>query len=76
MDADTALLRAWNLGEAEGAWSDALTAEGERLLPILLEADYARRLSADEARKAGTSWTFTQKGALRAMELEGAGGGG
>jgi len=74
MDADTALLRAWNLGEAEAGWSDALAAEGERLLPILLEADYARRLSVDEARDAGVSWTFTQKGVLRAMDLERVGG--
>ena len=75
MDADTALLRVWNLGEAEGGRSDALTAEAERLLPILLKADYAKQLSAEEARIAGTDWTFTQKGALRAMELERAGRG-
>ena len=53
-------MKAWNLGERKKGWSDALTLEGELLLPILLEAGYARRLDADEADQYETSWTFTR----------------
>jgi hypothetical protein len=62
MDADAALIEAWNLGEGEDGWSDAVMAEAERLLPILVEAGYA----TTEANK----WNFTPKGVERAIELE------
>ena len=66
-------MKVWNLGERKKGWSDAMTLEGELLLPILLEAGYARRLDAGEVGQFGTSWAFTEKGAHRALEIEQAG---
>ena len=68
MDADEALIAAWRLGEGDDGWSDAVMAEAELLLPILIDAGYA------ETRD--NSWNFTAKGVERAMELDGAKSGG
>lgn len=54
MDADEALLQAWNLGIDTG-WTDAVIDEAERLLPTLIAAGYA---DADEKRGR---WRFTPK---------------
>jgi hypothetical protein len=64
VDADTALMRAYNLGMDDAGWTDAVMDEAEELLPTLLEAGYAA--SDDEA---GT-WWFTAEGVARAEELE------
>jgi hypothetical protein len=64
MDADEALLRAWNLGQDEDGWTDAVTEEAGTLLPTLLAAKYAAL--DDEAR----NWWFTEQGIARAKELE------
>ena len=62
MDPDEALTRAWHLGEDEEGWSDAVMAEAELLLPVLIEAGYAET--------EGDTWTFTPEGVARAMELD------
>ena len=64
MDADLALLRAWNLGMDVAGWTDAVTEEAGTLLPTLLAAGYA---AIDEK---GWTWRFTEKGIARAEELE------
>ena len=63
MDADAALTKAWDLGEGEDGWSDAVMLEAERLLPTLIEAGYAET--------EGDTWNFTVTGVERAMELTG-----
>jgi hypothetical protein len=64
MDADEALMRAWELGmDAEG-WTGAVMDEAEELLPPLLDAGYA---AVDD--EVGT-WWFTPEGVARAGELE------
>jgi hypothetical protein len=62
MDADEALALAWNLGEGEDGWTDAVMDDAERLLPLLIEAGYAET--------EGNTWNFTPQGVARAMELE------
>lgn len=64
MDADEALMRAWNLGMDEAGWTDAVMEEAERLLPILVAAGYA---ATDDV--AGT-WWFSNEGVERAEEIE------
>jgi hypothetical protein len=64
MDADAALIQAWELGMDEAGWTDAVMDEAERLLPILIQAGYA----ATDAEK--WTWWFTDKGVARAEELE------
>jgi hypothetical protein len=64
MDADEALLRAWNLGMDEAGWTDAVTEEAGTLLPTLLAAGYA---ALDDA---AWTWWFTEKAIVRAKELE------
>jgi hypothetical protein len=59
---DEALLRAWQLGDDEDGWSDAVMDEAERLLPILISAGYAET--------KGATWSFTPAGVERAMELQ------
>jgi hypothetical protein len=61
MDADEALIQAWNLGEGRKGWSTAAMDEAERLLPILIEAGYAETI--------GNAWNFTDSGVARAKEL-------
>ena len=62
MDADVALMKAWDLGESEDGWSDAVMLEAERLLPTLVEAGHAET-------KRNNTWSFTAAGVERAMEL-------
>lgn len=62
MTPDEALLKVWLLGEGEDGWSDAVMAEVELLLPVLVAAGYA------EIKEA--TWNFTAKGVARAMELD------
>lgn len=62
MNPDEALIEAWNLGDGEEGWSEAVMEAAEHLLPILVAAGYA------EAKDA--TWNFTSKGVARAMELE------
>lgn len=64
MDADAALMQAWQLGMDEAGWTAAAMDEAERLLPILIHAGYAA--TDDEESK----WWFTDKGVARAEELE------
>ena len=59
-DADTALLRAWNLGSGQGGWSDTVMTEAEVLLPILVAAGYAFQtghgISLPRESRAPESW--------------------
>jgi hypothetical protein len=64
MDADEALIRAWNLGLDEAGWTDAVTEEAGTLLPTLLASGYA---ALDDA---AWNWWFTEKAIARAKELE------
>jgi hypothetical protein len=66
VDADEALMRAWDLGMDDAGWTDAVMAEAERLLPTLVEAGYV--VTDDEA---GT-WWFSDDGKSRAVLLEAA----
>src|SRR4051812_16924473 len=61
MDADEALIAAWNLDEADDPRGAA--AELERLLPVLVASNYAER------GVEGT-WRFTERGAERAVRLD------
>jgi len=63
VDADRALIEAWNLGMDDDGWSDAVMEAAERLLPILVEAGYA---AVDDA---ADTWWFTDAGVARAEEL-------
>ena len=65
MDADEALLRAWNLGLDEAGWTDEVTEEAGTLLPTLLAAGYAA------IQEQAWTWWFTEKGIARAEKLEG-----
>jgi hypothetical protein len=62
MDADEALVRAWNLGMDEEGWSDAVMDEAELLLPVLIEAGYVE--------EKGNTWNYTGRGVARATELQ------
>jgi hypothetical protein len=64
MDADEALIRAWNLGMDDAGWTDAVTEEAGTLLPTLLAAGYA---AIDDG---AWNWWFTEKAIARAKELE------
>jgi hypothetical protein len=64
MNADEALLRAWNLGMDDAGWTDAVMEEADLLLPTLLAAGFAA--TGDE----GWTWWFTDEGIARAEELE------
>ena len=61
MDGDAALTEAWNLGEGDGGWSDAVMKDAERLLPTLVKKGYAET--------SGNTWNFTPQGVARAREL-------
>ena len=63
MDADTALIRAWNLGMDDAGWTDEVMDTAKELMPTLLEAGY---VAVDD--EAGT-WWFTKKGVARADEI-------
>jgi hypothetical protein len=64
MDADAALMVAWELGIGGAGWTGAVMDEVERLLPTLLQAGYA---ATDEE---AATWWFTDKGVARAEQLE------
>lgn len=64
MDADEALLRAWNLGMDEAGWTDKVMDEAERLLPMLVDAGYA---ATDDA---AWTWRFSPEGVARAEEIK------
>jgi hypothetical protein len=64
MDADEALMRAWNLVLDEEGWTDKVMDEAERLLPTLVDAGYA---ASDDI---ASTWRFTPEGVARARELE------
>jgi hypothetical protein len=64
VDADSALIRAWELGMDEDGWTDAVMEKAELLLPILLEAGYA---ATDDDLN---SWSFTAEGVERADQIE------
>lgn len=63
MDADTALIRAWNLGMDDAGWTDEVMEKAEQLLPTLIAAGY---VAVDD--EAGT-WWFTKNGVARAEEI-------
>ena len=62
MDADEALVQAWNLGMDDEGWSDSVIDEAALLLPALIEAGYAE--------EKYNTWNFTTKGVARARELD------
>jgi hypothetical protein len=62
VDADAALMRAWELGMDDAGWTDEEMTEADSLLPVLLEAGYA---DADDH-----TWWFTPQGVRRAEEIE------
>ena len=64
MDADAALMEAWDLGMDDAGWTDEVMEKAERLLPTLLAAGYA------ESDEAAAIWWFTPKGVARAEKLE------
>lgn len=63
MNADEALIRAYNLGMDDAGWTDEVMDKAEELLPTLIAAGYAAR--DDEAN----TWWFTKKGVARANEI-------
>jgi len=65
MDADAALMRAWDLGMGDAGWTAEVMAIADQLLPTLVAAGYA---VADQH-----TWRFTPKGVARAEELEAGG---
>jgi hypothetical protein len=67
MDADTALMRAWDLGMGEAGWTDEVMEEADKLLPTLVAAGYA--VVDDEAGTSYT-WRFTEKGIARANTIQ------
>jgi hypothetical protein len=67
VDADTALLSAYDLGMDDEGWTDEVMAEAERLLPTLLAAGYA---AVDDDRvSTNYTWRFTSAGVARIREL-------
>jgi hypothetical protein len=63
VDADTALIRAWNLGMDDAGCTDEVMEKAEALTPTLVEAGY---VAVDD--EAGT-WWFTKKGVARVDEI-------
>lgn len=61
MNADEALIRAFNLGMGDEGWTDEDMEEAELLLPTLVAAGYA----ASDAH----TWRFTEKGVARFDEI-------
>jgi hypothetical protein len=64
MDADEALIEAWDLGMDDAGYSDAVIDRAEDLLPTLIAAGYA---ATDDT---AATWWFTDKGVARAEKLE------
>ena len=70
MDADRALMAAWDLGMDDNGWTDEVSEEADGLLPTLLASGYA---AVDDAYEDETSpyytWRFTPEGVARIREL-------
>jgi hypothetical protein len=64
MDADAALVRAFDLGMDDAGWTEEVMDEAEQLLPILVAAGYA---AVDDERN---TWRFTKEGVARFDEIE------
>jgi hypothetical protein len=64
MDADEALIEAWDLGMDDAGYSDAVIDRAEDLLPTLIAAGYAA------TDNAAATWWFTDKGVAQAKKLE------
>jgi DNA-binding IclR family transcriptional regulator len=63
MDADEALIRAFNLGTDDAGWTEEVMDKAELLLPSLIEAGYAAR--DDETN----TWRLTKTGVARHDEI-------
>ena len=63
MDADAALIQAWNVGMDDAGWTNEVMDKAERLLPTLVAAGYVAM--DDESN----TWWFTKKGVARADQL-------
>jgi hypothetical protein len=63
VDADTALIRAFELGMDDAGWTEEVMDEAELLLPTLASVGYAAR--DDESN----TWWFTKKGVARYDEI-------
>jgi hypothetical protein len=66
MDADTALMRALDLGMDEAGWTEEVMEEADRLLPTLVTAGYA---VVDDEASTSYTWRFTEKGIARANRI-------
>ena len=64
MNADTALIRAYDLGMDNAGRTEEVVDEADRLLPTLVAAGYAA--VDDEA----SPWWFTDKGVAPTREIE------
>jgi hypothetical protein len=62
VDADEALMRAWDLAMYEGGPTDKVMDEAEQLLPTLVAAGYADT--------GDGTWWFTPEGVKRAEAIE------
>jgi hypothetical protein len=62
VDADAALIRAFNLGMDDAGWTEEVMDKAELLLPTLVAAGYAT--------KDDDTWRFTEKGVTRYDEIE------
>lgn len=60
--ADEALLRSFDFGMSDEGWTEADSEEAGRLLPILVDAGYARIPSAGDPWSV---WSFTPAGVAR-----------
>ena len=64
MNADEALVEAWELGMGDGGYTDAVMQRAEELLPTLIQAGYV-------AVDGDWTWWFTPEGVARAEQLAG-----
>jgi hypothetical protein len=64
MDGDEALRRAWVLGE--DGWSDAVEAEAELYLPMLIDAGY---VNTGTFPNGVSHWSLSKAGVARAETL-------
>jgi hypothetical protein len=66
MDADAALLQAYDLGMDEAGWTEEVMEEAEKLLPALVAAGYA---AVNDETSTSYTWRFTPAGVARIREL-------
>jgi hypothetical protein len=64
--ADEALLRSFELGMDDDGWTDAVMEEVDGLLPVLIEAGYAR---IDSTSGELYTWSYTTEGVARYDQL-------